>query len=187
MPWANLLAGVVNTPFEAMGELDKAMRHSRFEREWDASQTMGPMLPAMGLALRAPYATTQYAGLMLAKAGQAARGAALAPMWWFLGAGGPGGGFFMAPPSRLAAPVGGGAGIRLSRNAFKRILGVERTFVEFLLRHPGSVSVGRELYFDVILPDGSTTLLILDELFRTPSGRLVSAESKFGWFAKFHT
>jgi hypothetical protein len=56
VPWRNLLAGVENTPFEMMGELDDAMNSSRFRMEWQAFQTMAPLGRAMGIAFEAPGA-----------------------------------------------------------------------------------------------------------------------------------
>jgi RHS repeat-associated protein len=57
LPWRNLLAAIENTPFEAMGDLDDAMKRSPLKMEWQALQDMAPLFPAMGLAIEASEAS----------------------------------------------------------------------------------------------------------------------------------
>jgi hypothetical protein len=69
---------------------------------------------------------------------------------------------------------------------YKAIVGVERTAVEL---PEGYSSLGRELAFRVLMKYGKNAgkwkLLRFDELFVTPEGYLLNAESKFGEFAGF--
>lgn len=51
---SNLVAAIINTPFEIMEEADDSMRHSRFGMEWQAFMVMGPMMKTMGLAAELP-------------------------------------------------------------------------------------------------------------------------------------
>ena len=91
LPWRNLLAAVENIPFEFMGDIDDAMKSSRFSMEWEAFNTMMPLEGAMGLAMELPeafVALRYWAG----RAGEVAQDAALAPMWFVMGAGGGGAG-----------------------------------------------------------------------------------------------
>ncbi|SEE85141.1 protein of unknown function [Rhizobiales bacterium GAS191] len=65
VPWRNLLAAIENTPFEMLGALDDAMRASPFSMEWQAFQDMAPLMPAMGLSMRAPGALDALRGALL--------------------------------------------------------------------------------------------------------------------------
>jgi RHS repeat-associated protein len=93
----------------------------------------------------------------------------------------------------IAIPFSGSAsppsvdpqGFRRGGNAYKAVLGVERTSLELLAEDPLHVSMGRELSFDALLPDGTTVGVRFDELFMTPEGSLLNAESKFGQHAGF--
>jgi len=73
---------------------------------------------------------------------------------------------------------------RAASNAYKAIVGVERTYLE-VTEISGVRSLGRELRFDVLLSDEETVRVRLDELFQDADGRLFNAESKFGRWAGF--
>jgi len=59
----NILAAVINTPFEMLYDLDDAMRHSRFSVEWQGPmQFMTPMMKTMGLAMETAGTLTYLLG-----------------------------------------------------------------------------------------------------------------------------
>ncbi|MDT5354917.1 MAG: hypothetical protein QOJ56_3449 [Mycobacterium sp.] len=79
----------------------------------------------------------------------------------------------------VAIPFSGGG------NSYKRVLGLERSSVEVMAQNAGNVSLGRELAFDVIMPDDTLVRINIDELFMKPDGTLLNVESKFGAYARF--
>lgn len=48
---SNIAATFINVPFEMLSALDDQMRRTPFSQEWEASQTMLPMMRTMGLAV----------------------------------------------------------------------------------------------------------------------------------------
>jgi hypothetical protein len=191
LPWRNLLAAIENTPFEMYGALDDAMRRSRFSAEWQAAADMAPLFPAMGLAMETAGILTYLRGL-LSDVGQK-----IADVSWMFALSsvttGGIGGFSLGGTSsktigkafKTMASVDP-PGFRRSGNAYKAVVGVERTLFELLEEDPRNVSLGRELEFTVRQLDKplmEPVKVKFDELFVTQDGMLLNAESKFGQYA----
>lgn len=183
LPWRNLLAAIENTPFEMAGALDDAMRKSPFSAEWEASQSMTPLFPAMGLTMETTGTLTYFRGLLSTIGRELADTSRMFAIG-FVTTGGIGG---FAPGGTVKTMVSvDPPGFRRSGNAYKRILGVERTLVELLEEDPNYVSLGREMGFEVRRLDDpfmEPVRVRFDELFVTPDGYLLNAESKFGQYA----
>lgn len=183
LPWRNLLAAIENTPFEMAGALDDAMRKSAFSAEWEASQSMTPLFPAMGLTMETA-GTLNYLRGLLADAGREAGNLNRMFALGFVATGGLGG-YSRGGAVRTMVSVDP-PGFRRSGNAYKRILGVERTAVALLDEDARYVSLGREMEFRVRTLDNPAmepVVVRFDELFVTPEGFLLNAESKFGQYA----
>jgi hypothetical protein len=67
LPWRNLLAAVENMPFEILGAIDDAMRHSPVAPEWQAFQDMAPIMEAPAALAELPEALLWLRGALRAR------------------------------------------------------------------------------------------------------------------------
>ncbi|HWX29288.1 MAG TPA: hypothetical protein VNZ53_17830 [Steroidobacteraceae bacterium] len=105
LPWRNLLAAIENKPFEIIGALDDALKHSAFAKEYEAAQVMLPLEGALGLTMEVGPAL-EYAVTSIFT-NQRLQALVRAPLWWFMGAGGVGGGNLPAESIALGEQAAG--------------------------------------------------------------------------------